>query len=292
MATRENKRYGIMLCHPFEEKRLSKWNPPYIVQPKLDGERCRAIPNINGHFLVSSEENIFNTVPHIIDAIKELRAREYVELTELDGELYNHGMSFEEIHSIVSSQRASVSYDSHKIQYHIFDIINQEPQYTRIKMLKNLNLKHPLVLVPSYIAYTLDEVLETYRKILDQGYEGIVVRELSNMYVRKRSTSMMKFKPKKEDSYVITGWKEEVDKYGSPKGTLGAFICQGSDGTDFSVGSGLTDEDRKSFWNTREDLVGKVCRVQYQHITPGRKVPRFPVFVEVQEPVNEVNPLI
>ena len=37
------KRTGIMLCYPFEEKRLNKWNPPYIIQPKLDGERCRAV---------------------------------------------------------------------------------------------------------------------------------------------------------------------------------------------------------------------------------------------------------
>ena len=39
---------GIMKASPFEEKRLTKWNPPYIIQPKYDGFRCRAIPLMTG----------------------------------------------------------------------------------------------------------------------------------------------------------------------------------------------------------------------------------------------------
>jgi len=40
MTNERRKRAGVQLCYPFEEKRLAKWEPPYIVQPKLDGERC------------------------------------------------------------------------------------------------------------------------------------------------------------------------------------------------------------------------------------------------------------
>ena len=103
---------------------------------------------------------------------------------------------------------------------------------------------------------------------------------------------MMKFKPKKEDSYEIIGFKEELDKFGSPKGRLGALICKGTDGTEFSVGSGLTEDNRIAYWKDREALPGRSCRVQYQHITPGRRVPRFPVFIEVIDVSPEVNPLI
>ena len=123
--------------------------------------------------------------------------------------------------------------------------------------------------------------MRAYDRIIALDYEGIVVRYFDAPYLRKRSTFMMKFKPKKEDTYEIVGWKEEIDKNGNAKNRLGALTCVGTDGTLFSVGTGLTDEDRQILWDTRELLAGKTCRVKYQHITSGRGVPRFPVFVEV-----------
>jgi hypothetical protein len=38
---------------------------------------------------------------------------------------------------------------------------------------------------------------------------------------------------------------------------------------------------RKRLWESKDKLIGKVAKVQYQHITTGKKVPRFPVFVKV-----------
>ena len=74
---------GIMKAYPFEEKRLAKWEPPYIVQPKYDGVRCRAVPLDNGDFLLlSSEENPIFSVPHINEALKCCAPQ-----WELDGEL-------------------------------------------------------------------------------------------------------------------------------------------------------------------------------------------------------------
>ena len=54
-----------MKAVPFEQKRLNKWEPPYILQPKYDGVRCRAVPVENGYLLLSSEENVVFSVPHI-----------------------------------------------------------------------------------------------------------------------------------------------------------------------------------------------------------------------------------
>ena len=68
----EHQRWkGIMKCVPFEEKRLAKWKPPYIVQPKFDGNRCVNEPLENTSLLLSSEENLFFSVPHINEAVKQ-----------------------------------------------------------------------------------------------------------------------------------------------------------------------------------------------------------------------------
>lgn len=277
-------RKGIMLCYPFEEKRLAKWKPPYIVQPKYDGERCRAVDISKSnepprYMLLSSQENPFFLLPHINEALSKLGTK-----LELDGELYCHGMSFENIHSIVS-RTVNIHSDYESIRFHVFDYVSDEPQIVRICNLVNIvpskaNL-FPITRTPHYICHSLEDIMRTYDLLLNKGYEGIIVRHLEVPYVRKRSIYLMKFKPKKEDIYDIIGYKEEIDKEGNPKDRLGAIICTSDEGTVFSVGSGLTDGDRENLWTSREGLKGKRVKVQYQHITSGKGVPRFPVFLEV-----------
>jgi len=269
------KRSGIMLCYPFEEKRLARWSPPYLVQPKLDGERCRAVRVSGTYLLLSSEENVIVSVPHINEALDKLLSSH-----ELDGELYVHGWSWEEIHSVVGRTK-NLHPDFTEVSYFIFDVVVGGPQYSRSQVLPELNLKPPLFHVSTTPCWSLKDIMSDYDNLIEQGYEGIVVRHIDNEYVRRRSPMMMKFKPKKDDFYEIIDYKEEIDKNGNPKGRLGALVCRGADETLFSVGSGLTDKDRETLWNIKEALANKLCHVQYQHLTAGKGVPRFPVFVSV-----------
>lgn len=272
-------RRGIMLAYPFEEKRLLKWTPPYIVQPKLDGVRCRYQRFHETSFLLSSEENPIWGVPHIKDFLDGIE----MEL-HLDGELYTHGLSFEEIVSITSRENGLHS-DYELLEYHIFDVIIPGViQSQRIQVLETLKdiLKHPNIkIVPFFLASNLDEVMRCYDQILNEGYEGIVLREWNNLYVPRRSTSLMKFKPKKQDEYEIVGYTQEVSINGEPKNSLGAFVCKGDDGTLFNVGTGFTRDDRESMWLFKEKFIGRRLLVSYQHLTHGAGVPRFPVFVRV-----------
>lgn len=279
------KREGIMLCYPFEERRLAKWKPPYIIQPKLDGDRCRAIINEESNaILLSSEQHIFNSVPHIYAALKHLG---FCNI-ELDGELYIHGAPHNEIHSIVS-RTENLHPDYKLVEFHVFDIVNLHlPQVERTRRLIDLvpssrrNFS-PIQIVPSRIVSTLDEIMKVQEEYANLGYEGFVIRDSDARYVRKRSTQMMKFKPRKEDLYEIVGTQEEISILGVPKNALGAIICRGNDGTIFNVGSGsmLTREARETLWQERETLVGKWARVKYQHLTHAAGVPRFPVVVEI-----------
>jgi ATP-dependent DNA ligase len=282
-----SKRTGIQLCYPFEPKRLEKWAPPYILQPKLDGDRCRAIINQDGDScLLSSECNFYESVPHINYALQELGLHDI----ELDGELYIHGAPHSEIHSIVS-RTANLHPDYKLVEFHVFDLVSSLPQVQRTRQLIDLfplgrRNFGPIQLVPSRLVYTLDEILAAQDEFAREGYEGFVVRDSLASYVRKRSTQMMKFKPRKEDLYEIVSYQEEKSISGTPKGSLGALVCRGDDGTLFNVGSGslLTRDAREGLWKERETLVGKLARVRYQHITTTNRVPRFPVVVEIVEP--------
>ena len=292
------RRKGIQLCYPLEEKRIFGWSPPYICQPKLDGERCRVLLNPLEPYpasvtLFSSEENLFQSVPHLIEPLHKL-----AQLTgpiELDGELYVKGMSFEEIHSIVG-RTVNLSSNHEVMQLHLFDIIDEAlPQWERLRILarvKSLCSSPEIQFVVSKLVESFDEVLRAYDGFVEEGYEGIIIRHVDAQYVRRRSIYVMKFKPKKEDIYRIVGFKQMVSKDGFPKPMLGSLACVSNlDQTSFDVGSGMNDEFRSTWWPEEKAqlLVGKMLRIKYQHNT-AHHVPRFPVFIEVVEPM--VNPLL
>lgn len=274
---------NIMKAYPFDESRLAKWTPPYIVQPKYDGVRCRAVPLPNGEYLLlSSEENIFYSVPHINEMFKQLTKEGIISPnTEFDGELYRHGLTFEEISSI-TSRTTNIHKGYRDIRFYCFDIVNKELQLSRQVAVGKLRDVFPLLqIAPFWLCNNLEEILAVYDELVSHNYEGIIVRHYQGAYERKRSIWIMKFKPKQEDEYEIVGVQEEISLLGIPKGSLGALICKSGDGNLFNVGSGFTESTRRHLWEDRGRLPGMIAKVKYQHITPGRKVPRFPVFVEI-----------
>lgn len=270
-------RKNIQLAYPLEEKRLKKWTPPYLTQPKLDGIRCRREPN--SPLILSSEENPIWGVPHINSQLRESNINGH----ELDGELYKHGWSFEKI-SGITSREVNLHHEHELLEYHVFDIINDSIQGDRICQLSEIStrFKSRIKMVPFDICESFNDIMDCYNDYIENGYEGIIVRNFTAIYRRSRSIYMMKFKPKKEDIYEIVGYKEETSISRNPKGRLGSIICR-KDGRDFSVGSGFSDRDREALWSVRETLERRKLRVQYQHITNKNKVPRFPIFMEVIE---------
>ena len=276
-----DKRSGIQLAYPFEERRLTNpkfgWCWPVIVQPKLNGERCRAILMPAGIKLLSSECNEIVSVPHINRQIENLVRR--TSYTELDGELYIHGWDFNDLHSVISRKSDETRHEkSELMEFHVFDTISEFSQLKRTQLLYDQyeglfedNLKS----VPLKFAYNMSDIMRIYDDYLALGYEGIIVRHIKSPYIKKHSRFMLKFKPKKNDYYEIDSVTEAISKTGAPLGILGAFWCQDLGGTTFKIGAGkLTHVRRKELWKDRQSLRGKFCSVQYQTLSP-RGAPLF-----------------
>jgi len=166
MANQWQRWRGIMKAYPFEEKRLAKWQPPYIVQPKYDGVRCRAVSTGTRrgyYFLLSSEENVIFSVPHINEALDRLGID-----TELDGELYCHEMKFEEIVSI-TSRTVNIHPDHRRIDFHVFDVVTEDSQDKRIIELNQLSMywEPPLVPAPFWLCYSLECIMKVYDGLIN-----------------------------------------------------------------------------------------------------------------------------
>ena len=122
---------------------------------------------------------------------------------------------------------------------------------------------------------------EINAKAIAGGYEGIMLKDPEAPYECKRSVAWLKLKPFIEVSLAVVAVEEGT---GKNIGKLGALVCEGvDDGKDIrvNVGSGLTDEDRVTYWDNADTLIGDIVEVRADAITQnqdGTYSLRFPRF--------------
>ena len=126
------------------------------------------------------------------------------------------------------------------------------------------------------------------KKMIDEGYEGIMIKDPDAPYECKRSASWLKQKPFIEVSLTVTAVEEGT---GKNEGRLGALVCEGVDDGKrivVNVGSGFTDDQRKEFWDSYQDdptsMVGQVVEVRADAATRSQDSEdvwslRFPRFL-------------
>jgi DNA ligase-1 len=120
---------------------------------------------------------------------------------------------------------------------------------------------------------------------IDGGYEGIMIKDPSAVYECKRSINWLKLKPFIEVSLKVVAVEEGT---GRNLGKLGALICEGVDDgkhIKVNVGSGFTDNDRDSYWQNRQDIIGHTVEVRADATTKSQDSEdiwslRFPRFLK------------
>lgn len=287
------KRTGIMLAYKFDEGKFARMPKPVAIQPKLNGNRCRAIFDDNGKVtLLSSSAAVINSINHIPRELEKLKAKNI----ELDGELYIHGMPHQQINAIVR-RTTTVHADRAKIRYNIFDLandtMNQQERFVVTNALETRARQFKVESVDfleTRIVSTMQEVMHYLGIYMSQGYEGIIIRNLSAKYQRKRSVDLLKYKPRISGEYPIVGWKQAISKvcrdcYNTPSKCicvggpleiieqmmpeLGAIECITPEGLTFYVGSGsfLTKNMRRDLWLGRDNIIGYTAITLYQEMS-------------------------
>lgn len=145
-----------------------------------------------------------------------------------------------------------------------------------------------LPLMPRAI-HCLDELYTYEKQILDQGFEGLMLRVPNGKYKSGRSTIkeglLVKLKRFTDSEAIIIGTEELVHRAGLQTGeagdTLGAIVAEAPDGTVFRIGTGYTADQRLALWANRDIIVGKA--VKYKYAEKGSKDrPRCPVFLGIR----------
>lgn len=277
-------------------KQIRYWNELIYASPKLDGIRCIIL---NGCAYSRNMKPIRN---------KYVQARLKGVPDGLDGELIvgdpTDPRCFNNTTSGVMSEAGEPDF-----QFYVFDHcqMGSTPYVGRLNTIDNIVFEQsrlkdrPLKLVPQTKVFTAEDLLCYERDMLDQGYEGIMVRRGYTLYKQGRSTLnegiLWKLKRFYDGEGVVVELHEGVHNTNEatrsplgyikrsteeaglvPSGMVGTIVIEDlvtKERVNLSPGR-LTHHERVSYWQSKE-LIGKI--VKYKTFKYGAvNAPRFSTF--------------
>jgi len=269
--------FECMLAHDganHEKKIIGK----KLLEPKLDGVRCITVVDYESRTVTQYTRNgkVLENFSHIADGLLanlDDVGRSYV----LDGEVVSK--SFQDLMKQVHRKDNVQAQDARLMLFDILplsefkkgkSVMGQRRRTNLLKTLKPIFDKAGHIDVISQIEVNLDEYVgelqfkQFNKDAIDQGFEGIMIKDPEAIYECKRSTSWLKQKPFIEVSLTVVGIEPGT---GKNEGKMGALLCEGEDDGKFikvSVGSGWTDDQRAEVDDT---VIGQVLEVRADAIT-------------------------
>ena len=263
-----------MLAHDFLKRGKSIKFPCYT-QRKYDGTRCVAI---SGKGLYSRNKKRYPHLEHIVAEINKLPST-----IILDGELYSDTLTFQEIVGIVKRETLKEGDEAKQLQIklHVYEIINKAPyeeRYANLQILFNKYKFQHLVLVKSDICESEEAIKELHARYVQEGYEGLMLRNKTGLYKNSRAVDLQKYKEFFDGEFKIVAFKEGE---GLEAGCV-IWVCEAENGLQFACRPRGTREARVELYSDGDKYVGKKLTVRYQEMTDSN-VPRFPVGIAIRD---------
>jgi len=192
----------------------------------------------------------------------------------LDGELWiGHG-KFEETSGIVRSERPDERWK--RVRYMVFDAPAAKGTFERRMQFLRATVSEGnrfVRVVAQERCQNVAQLLAERARVVRQGGEGLMLRRPESAYEAGRSPTLLKVKPYDDAEAIVIAHEPGKGKFA---GKLGSLRVRTDDGREFSVGSGLTDADRKS-----PPPVGTIITYRFRGLT-AKGLPRFPSYLRVR----------
>ena len=281
-------------CHNyFDQLRF-----PLLASPKIDGIRATIR---NGVVYARSNQPFPNVNVQ----------RKFGYLEYFDGEFVLGSPTRHDLCRATGGVTNSKEKPVDELSLFVFDHVEDlgKPYSDRSDRLQFASLNKPSVYFHhQQFVTTLDELLAYEEDCLNDGYEGLIVRDLDAPYKCGRSTAkeqyLLKLKRFTDAEAVVIGFEERmhngnaatVSALGrtkrssakankSGRGDLGALVCRTAEGVEFNIGTGFSDADRALIWERRDQFLGQLAKFKYFAV--GQKeAPRHPVFLSWRDRID------
>lgn len=283
-------------------KDVNTLNYPVLASAKLDGIRGLLEPS---EVISRSGKPIPNKHIQKLLALNELAG--------LDGEIIVGLPTAKDCYLKTSSSVMSVE-GTPDFTYYAFDIFTCDKSTTykdRLSLLESGTYKLPdfVKVLEQRLINNVQELLAFEEEMLQQGYEGVMVRSINGLYKNGKSTlkegHLLKLKRFLDSEAEVVGFEElminnnpkEIDELGYTKrsssinglsngNTLGALLVRDIySNVSFDIGTGLDDITREYIWNNKELLTKQLIKYKYFPVGVKDK-PRHPVFLGFRDKID------
>ena len=311
-VTTVNKVFGKNFIPSFEvqlAESYAKQKPGFLkdkevwITTKLDGFRIVYDPYKNEFYTRAGQ--LYEGLDHLKESCHKLSVKlsevaNLSELVMLDGELVHEpveGLNSLELYSLTSSAARKKGYhkDKEKLQFNVFDFIpvsEFQSGITRMKykarrnhMDKVFNLWKYTGIVPVHALYSgkFDEevLMSLLRQVEAEGGEGLMINT-DGVYECRRTKKLLKVKSFFDADLYVVDVEEGTGRNEGRMGAVKAMFRYGDEILYTHVGSGWSDEQRRYYWEHKDELIGKVIECKYFEVSKDSKTGmvnlRFPTF--------------
>lgn len=274
----------------FKEMKKIPDNEVLILNPKLDGNRMLAIidPNKDSVKLVSRQGKEFTTLPHIEAEAMGIMAQLKMEgkgRLILDGEVYAHGLTFQENMSLIKK----VQPGQEQLQFVVYDIVDLEKTYEeRLQYLSELfntkdfhcfpRNKRTICVIP-WVLDNKNNLEPHFAWCIENGYEGMMVKRVAGKYkINGRSSELLKYKKFIDIALEI---KDVIPTDADPTHGLFTFHWEGAVDDTLKCGMKFSHAEKQEFLSNKDQYIGKTAELRFfEYSDTG--VPRFPLAVGIR----------
>jgi DNA ligase 1 len=254
----------LQLARRWDQIDKSKVRFPVYIEIKFDGIRALI-------FKEKDKQEVLTRYAHSI-LFEEFDIIEGV----YDTEVWKPGKNFDTASGEIRKG------DLSGVSVEVFDYLTWEEwkkrksptQKERRERLEKIKLVPPLVLVDAWVAKDIDEVEKYYKIAVEEGAEGIMIKEFEATYYWERGGGWYKYKKIEYEDAEVIDFEEGT---GRLEGSLGALVVRLKDGRITKVGTGWTDEERKEIWKNKSKYIGKWLELAFQE--KAKEAVRMPRFI-------------
>lgn len=287
--------YGII--KPMLAKQADKvtnqkiYDKEWIASRKIDGTRCLLYYDPEEDVIHSASrggEHYDAATTHLREDPELLEVFRNMPHIILDGELYKHGKSLQQISGAARMEKNA--YDCDWLEYYVYDLINLEdmnkPAGDRIKLLHSIQNSYgwgfdpfrewktgelQIQIVPQVFISGWDAMQELHNEYVSEGFEGLVIRNPDRPYKPNgRTNDMIKIKMYQDAEFEITGLSEGLREEDM------CFTLVTEDGKEFKAKPTGTRELKQQYREDLDQLIGKMATVKYFYLS-DEGVPLQPV---------------
>lgn len=294
--------FGVQCCRDVDHP--ADLSYPVIVEPKIDGFRFLVG---GGRVISRSGSDYTHLLGHWAEAVGQV-TRGYVDGEiqarfdpAVDGQRWRSAWG--KTQSLLRSRKPEdVAQAKTDLVFHAFDRLSGQvfeagmdpaPLKERKVVLGQIAEKLQALpwfhLVESSPAGDWHQVQALYHRYLNQGFEGLVIKQADEPYVpseAQRFRRWLRIKPTNALDVEILGADPGTGRHA---GVLGALEVRLPDGKIVRVGSGFSNAQRESFWADSEALIGRMVEIRIQADARAVATARHPVFVRLR-PDKKGNP--